>query len=482
VEAPRLNSLLVRLLYAYLLPTLTLFFLFGWLAYRVAERALDDSLGRRLLGLAEAASTQIRPEEVLFLSVGDDNSRTSLRLKHKLRELMKRTQLARIFVLDQQLHSHLDTALGGRIGDLHYHAEADRLELQRVFATRRGASSVLFVGNDGRRYKTGYVPIVQGEQVVAALGVEGSAEFYTGLARLRTYLLLSGASLALLVSLASLFLARRITRPLRQLAREASRIGAGDLERPIAVVSSDEVGLLAATLNDMRQDLFQRDQQMQLMLSGIAHEVRNPLGGIELFSGLLREDLQDDAEKLQYVGRIERELGYLKKVVSDFLDYARRVPPTLQPRDLTLLTTEVCELLHKDAAEQGVTLVRAANQSTVAYVDEEQLRRVVINLVRNAIQATPSGGTVTLRCGVRGKDTFLEIADTGDGIAEEHLERIFAPFFTTREKGTGLGLALAKKIVDDHGGKLTVETAPGQGSTFCISLYQGEGDGNDSDH
>jgi signal transduction histidine kinase len=472
VDPPRSRSLLVRLLLAYLLPTLALFALFGYLAYRMSEQSLEESLGRRLTGIAQAAATQIRSEAILFLSSGDDNSRTALRLKHKLEQLKERTRVARIFILDGQLHSHADTEASVRIGDLYYHAEADRAELKRAFGGEE-ASSILFRGNHGRLYKTGYAPIFQGEKVVAALGVEGSVEFYAVLGQLRNYLILSGAIVAMLVIVASLFLARRITRPLRLLAREASLIGAGDLTRPIEVTSRDEVGLLALTMNEMRKGLFQRDQQVQMMLSGIAHEVRNPLGGIELFSGLLRDDLQGDTEKLQHVQRIERELTYLKKVVNDFLDYARRVPPSLGHQDLTSLLAEVVELLKMDAAERGVTLSMEGREPVGARCDKEQLRRVLINLARNAIQATPPGGRVILRSGVSDEIASCEIEDNGSGIAPEHLSKIFDPFFTTREKGTGLGLALAKKIVDDHGGLLTVTSEPGRGSTFHLTLPRG---------
>jgi signal transduction histidine kinase len=319
--------------------------------------------------------------------------------------------------------------------------------------------------------------------VVAAVGVEGSAEFYGVLARLRRYLFLTGAVIALLIAGASVLFARRITRPLRVLVREARRIGGGDLAHPIAATSRDEVGLLAGTMNEMREALSQRDQHMQMMLSGIAHEVRNPLGGIELFSGLLRDDLSGDADKLQHVQRIERELHYLKKVVGDFLDYARRVPPTIARADLGHLVGEVAELLAKDAADRQVQLSALPGEDVAARCDPEQTRRVLINLVRNAIQATPAGGRVTLRCGVDGDSPFCEVADSGAGIAPELLAKIFTPFFTTREKGTGLGLALAKKIVDDHGGSLSVLSTPGEGSTFRVSLPPGgQSDGDHPDH
>ena len=469
---PRSSSILIRLLVAYLLPTLTLLGAFGWLAYQEFFRSMEESLGRRLTGLAQAAAAQVRPAAVTFLVSGDDDSRTAKRMHLKLSQLQKRTRVARVVVLDRDLRAVADTARVMRIGDRYYHAEADRHELDRVFAGGE-ASSVLFRGRGGRMYKKGYAPVLEDKRVVAVVGVVGSAEFFTGLARLRTYMVLSGAVVAALVILVSVLLARRTTRPLRALVGEAGRIGAGELERPVEVEGAGyEVGLLASTMNEMRKDLHTRDQQMQMMLSGIAHEVRNPLGGIELFSGLLRDDLQDDPEKLENIQRIERELAYLKKVVEDFLDFARKRPPTLTPVDLSALAHETVEVLSAEAADKKLELEVEAPDEPLPRVrcDPEQLRRVLLNLTRNALQATSAGGQVILRCAAVDGRVAVEVQDTGSGMDDETQEQIFTPFYTTREKGSGLGLALARKIVDDNRGELSVTSTPGKGSAFTVAL------------
>ena len=465
----RAGSLLPKLLVAYLLPTLGLLGAFGWLAYSEADRRLEASLGRRLIGVAQAAATQIRSEAITFLTRGDDQSRTARRMQHKLVQLQERTRVARVVVLDLKLQCKSDSHGKMRIGDRYYNAEADRHELGQVFAGKE-ASSVLFRGKDGQLYKTGYAPLYKGEAVVAAVGVEGSPEYFEALARLRNVLLLTGLAVAALTILIAVLVARRITRPLRDLAEEAHRIGHGDLETPIrTVAASDEVGLLAGTMNEMRQGLFERDQQMQLMLSGIAHEVRNPLGGIELFSGLLRDDLAGDPAKLEKLARIERELSYLKKVVEDFLDFARRRPLSKSSIDLRALARETVELLAGEAASHEVELL-VSGEAAPCSGDAEQLRRVLINLTKNAIQASERGGQVTLRGQAAGAVVILEVEDHGAGISPEQIRNIFTPFYTSREKGTGLGLALVRKIIEEHGGEITVRSEPEQGSLFRVQL------------
>ncbi|PID37719.1 MAG: two-component sensor histidine kinase [Proteobacteria bacterium] len=476
VRRPRSPSVLIRLLVAYLLPTLALLAVFGFFAERVTRHALDASLGRRLTGIAQASTTQVRQAVLDFLAPGDDDSLSAKRLRRKLVRLRDSTRVARIFVLDAKLRSKCDTAPGARIGDRHYNAEADRDELKRVFSGEV-ASSVLFVGSDKKTYKTGYAPIYGIDddgrrEVIATLGVVASAEYFLALDQLRSYLLLLGGVVVLLIIAVTVLVARRTTHPLRALAKEAERIGAGQLERPITSASADEVGLLARTMNEMREALQARESELQLMLSGIAHEVRNPLGGIALFAGLLREEVAADQDQLEMVQRIERELEYLKRVVNDFLAYARKMPLSLAPVSLAALCDDIAEIARGQAEEAEVKLELEADDIQ-ALGDAEQLRRVALNLLGNAIHASEPGAVVTLRCGEadKGKATpYLEVEDRGCGVDDELREKIFTPFFTTREKGTGLGLALSKKIIDEHGGHFELDSEVGRGTRVRITL------------
>jgi signal transduction histidine kinase len=468
-----MRTLRLRLLVAYLLPTLALFGLFAFFADRIARQHLDLSLGKRLADVAQTVAGEIRPSVIEFLSVGDDQTRSALRLKQRLIHAKESVSARRIFIFDLALRSRSDSDPTVNIGDPYYQVHADRTELEAVF---RGEtmSSVLFKGEDQQHYKRGYAPIRQGAKVIAVLAVEGSARYFEDLTRLHNYFLVGGGVIASIILLVSLFVAKRITDPIRELARAAEDIGQGQLDQPIAVQSRSEVGLLATTMNRMRKDLHERDQQMQLMLSGIAHEVRNPLGGIELFAGLLRDELAEQPENLELLQRIEQELSYLKRVVNDFLQFARYAPPTLDRLDLRPLLSAVSELVAKEAAKKGVTIVNEG-EPTLALADAGQIRGVLLNLVRNGVQATPVGGRVRLSCSGDETNAWISVADTGPGIDEAIREKVTDPFFTTREKGTGLGLALAKKVVDNHGGTLTIESEQGQGCTVRVKLRAAQG-------
>ena len=470
--------ILVRLLGATLVPTVATFAAFGLLSHYIARRALEDELGRRLVAVASTAALAVRGERVDLLQPGDEASRTSRNVRRKLQELRDATGLARLYVVDAERTSRADTDDGVAIGTRYHTLDAAQAELRSALAGR-GAASVLFTGRDGALYKSGYAPVRDDAgTIVAVVAADGSAELYAPLADFRRLLYLGSGAGAVAALLLSVLVARRITRPLRQLERSARAIGEGDLTHPVATDSPDEIGFLGETLETMRQQLRARDERLQMMLAGIAHEVRNPLGGVELFTGLLRDELSGQTEALSHVARIERELGHLKVIVSDFLEYARRAKPELRPHPAAAIVRDVHQVLSAEAESMAppvrVRLVIEDEQAE-AWCDPGQLRRALLNLGKNALQAVAAtGGEVQLACRrVREHEhdvIRLSVKDSGPGIPPEARERLFAPFFTTREKGTGLGLAFVREIVQDHGGAVQVDSQPGAGATFTIAL------------
>jgi signal transduction histidine kinase len=437
----------------------------------VARRSLEEELGRRLTSVAAAAAAQVADENVALLQPGDEQTRTWRNLKKRLDELKTATGVARIYLFDRAGTSRCDSDGGVPIGERYYRLDADRAELKAAFAGTPTAS-VLFKGRDGALYKSGYAPVGAGD---FAVGVDGAASLYEQLAGFRRTLVAVGAGGTLLVVALSVFVARLLVRPLRRLSRAAERIGAGDLDAPVESASRDEVGVVAETLEAMRLQLRTRDERMQMMLAGIAHEVRNPLGGMELYAGLLRDELASDEAKLELVRRIERELGHLKIIVGDFLEYARRPKLELQSRDVAELLAEVRELALAAAAPRKVR-VELDTESARASCDSGQLRRALLNLAQNAVQACPNDGTgeVRLGCARKNGEILVTVRDTGQGIAADALDKIWTPFDTTKQSGTGLGLAFVRDIARDHGARIDVDTAPGRGTTFTLALPAAE--------
>lgn len=485
-----------KLVVVFLVPTLLIVLGYGALAYAVARQGLEDELGKRIEAIAQTLSAQLSGgfDAAQLSRLDDSKRRTRENFAARLERARQATGSRRIFIVDQRLNSLVDTQSSVGFGEHLYTVDADRFEVERAMRERRATTSVLFTAEDGTRYKTAYVPVYLDEartQVVGVLGVAASASFFELLTSFGAAMVLIGLVGLALVVLVGVVFSRHLTRPVQRLVVAAERLGQGDLQTPVdEIPGEDELAFLGRAFEEMRQNILDRDQQMQMMLSGIAHEVRNPLGGMELFCGLLREDMEAEAmfaedgqaeavrEKIDKLDRVQRELSYLDRVVTDFLEFARHRGVERERFDAAPFAAEIASLLAGPAAEVDCTLAAEVDEGVDLTADRERLRRVVINVIRNAYQACAQrgqAGHIALRvegCGPDGDTTArtITIRDDGPGIPAAQLEQIRTPFFTTKEKGSGLGLALSDKIIAEHGGRMEIDSAPGSGTTVRFVL------------
>jgi signal transduction histidine kinase len=477
------TSLRNKVVGVFLLPTLVIVLLYGLLAYFAAREGLEDELGKRLVSVGQTMSADMSDSfEAKQIERLDATKRRVLeRLRSRLEATRSATNVRRIFIFDEERRSIVDTRPDVEYGQQLYEAAADRLEIRRTFEQGESTTSVLFEDEHGTPYKTGYVPIELDGEVIAAIGVEGSTQYFQLLRDFATALSVIGAVGLVLVIVAGTLFSRALVRPVNRLVNAAERLGEGDLETEIVdekemEKEGDEIDFLAESFEDMRRSILSRDRQMQMMLSGIAHEVRNPLGGMELFCGLLREDLvaedeEQNADKIEKLDKIKRELGYLEKVVKDFLDFARDVPLERERFAASVFIDEICGLLEGEVARAECDVRTDVEDDIELTADREKLRRVVINLVRNAYQACDGGSTIELVVSAPDDETReISIIDDGPGIPEEKLGEIMTPFFTTKEKGSGLGLALARQIIEQHGGALQIDSTVGEGTRVTVTL------------
>jgi len=219
-------------------------------------------------------------------------------------------------------------------------------------------------------------------------------------------------------------------------------------------------------LEAAQEELVRRERLAILgqLAGGLSHELRNPLGVIKNSVYFLRMVLPDDDRVRKHLGILDREVETGTRIITSLLNFARSTPPRRVPLDLNGL---VRDELERVPAADGVTMrLDLAADAPAVMVDPEQIRLVFGNLLLNAIQAMPIGGTLTVRTAPTPTGTSLLVADTGVGIAQEHLAKIFEPLFTTKAKGIGLGLSLAKRLVESNDGSISVESAPGQGTRF----------------
>lgn len=205
--------------------------------------------------------------------------------------------------------------------------------------------------------------------------------------------------------------------------------------------------------------------------AGLAHEIRNPLGSVEGAVQILRRPELAIESRNEFGDLAQKEVNRLKSLLTSFLNFARPQSPQRAPTEPGELLQSVSKLVTETAKMSGVQIrVQSVEDVPAIPVDPEQMKQVLLNLVINAIQATPDGGQVVLRAARETDGVTLEVQDQGVGIPSEDLERIFNPFFTTRPDGTGLGLSIAYQIVSQHGGHIAARRNPDQGMTFSVTL------------
>jgi signal transduction histidine kinase len=235
-----------------------------------------------------------------------------------------------------------------------------------------------------------------------------------------------------------------------------------------------QVRRLRDELADKNRELARKERLAALgqMAAGLAHEIRNPLGGIRLFASLLEKDLAQQPEPLALTRKISSGVSSLNQLVCDILDFAGEI--RLQPSllDAGELIHECVELLAAEIDRHRSRVVIEAADDTALTADAKQLRSALLNLLRNAIEAAGDDGCVciTVSESDERESLRLQIADNGPGIPPEHMDKVFNPFFTTKETGTGLGLSMVHRIIDAHGGHVRVTAGPQGGACFVIEL------------
>ena len=255
------------------------------------------------------------------------------------------------------------------------------------------------------------------------------------------------------------------------------------------LINNGEVIGMVEMARDITEDIFQKvlmqeDKMASIgrLAAGVAHEINNPLTTILTSAMLMQEDTDPDDPIHQELQTISTEALRCRKIVSSLLDFARQTRPTMKLTDINKVIRGCVVLTRKQAAFNDVTVEEnLAEDLPEINMDKAQIEQALINLTLNAIETTEPGGKITINSRLTSKADMVEITvrDTGRGISEEDVDRIFEPFYTTGESGTGLGLAITHGIIEQHGGTIEVETKKGKGTSFIIRLPRYSGDDND---
>ena len=322
--------------------------------------------------------------------------------------------------------------------------------------------------------------------------VEFPVEVALGPLRLLRGVSLGFASVfALMLLVAAWFVAGGIVAPIRRLAAATQEVGGGRLDVRVDAGEKDEIGELGRAFNEMTERLartsaqveelhqreIERAQQLATvgeLASGVAHEIKNPVVGISSGLDLVRRQIGEDEKLVPILEEMSRETSRIEVALQDLLAFARPAPPRLGRADANRIAERATNLVQPAAESAQVALDFCPSPVLPELVvDEELVGQALVNLLLNAVQATPPGGHVRLCTHAGDGEVEFEVSDTGRGIAPRELGEIFRPFFTTRHRGSGLGLPISRGIVERHDGRIEVLSREGEGSTFTVILPVG---------
>lgn len=455
----------------------------GWLSWDLSRAALEEELDQKLLDIAGVAGTLAfgAAEALMILKRGDEDSpdwqsHRELLLRLQNRGYVDRADIFRWKPGDMEATVLVSVdppgvlAIGqvlNEIGPYIATTVADSYE--------RGRATTKPFELDGRMYKYGIVRLGSGDDSDprhladrAFLAVQIPADHLQPLARLQWSLVALSVGAAFLAALIGWRLAGGIASRLEVLSRGALRIQRGAMDRPFDLEGEDEVGRLARAMERMRTGIQRRDEQLRLMLSRVAHEIRNPLGGLELFAAAARET-EDPVERRGILERVRKEVRGLNAIIDEFLGFARPGRTEPQLHDVRRPVGEAAALVRAELEEKGGKLhMDFPPKPLLARADPLQVKRLVLNLLRNASHA---GDAVWLEGALVNGEVRLAIRDNGRGIPHGMRDRIFEPFVGDKAQGAGLGLAIVKEMVEANQGRVELASAGGSGVGAEFHVY-----------
>lgn len=277
---------------------------------------------------------------------------------------------------------------------------------------------------------------------------------------------------------------QRILRSLRKIEEVSVSISRGNFTKVEGSRSNDELGAVINAINLMSDELKNREEQIiqskklasiGILTAGIAHELINPINNISMIAQTYEDVYRNmsDAERLEFMNRINGEVERMRDIVRNLLDFARPKEPNLRPTDINEVIQKSLRLAGNALSVSNIDVRLELNEKLPPVnIDDVQIQQVLVNLITNAIQAMPEGGILSISTGYRKENSSVEIkiTDSGKGIPPEFLPHIFDPFFTTKEGGTGLGLSVSYSIIKKHKGDIRVESRTGEGTTFTVEL------------
>jgi len=437
--------------------------------YAQSEKALLSELENQTAELSKAI--QVGVEEVTSKGSTDE-----MKLQNYLKKLNAKglKEISIISNADEIIASTNPMKVGEEVG---------HVRKERIIKAELGDP----VSKEGKVYNV-ILPVVAGNEHYGYIHLKINVEDFSEILASNSIKRIIATSMVFgLGIILAVFLSWMYTKPIYNVVNAARSVAAGDLTPELTTDRKDEIGELTKAFNYMVQKLREERALEEKLreaehLSGIAqlgksiaHEIRNPLNFISLSIDHLKtkyiSNQGEDKEKFEsLITSIKHEIQRLNKLAGDFLDYGKSLRLTLQDVDIDSLINEVISLVSAKAEKDGIKISFQNGGPPKLSADPELIKTCIFNIIINAFQAMPDNGNLTITTKVSAGKAYIIIEDTGIGVSKENLPKLFDPFFSTKSTGLGLGLAMTKRVIEEHGGRADFQSTEGKGSTMTISL------------
>jgi len=453
----------IRIIITFSVVTIILVIVLSRVGYIFISNLYLTQLTEQVNIVTKLISKEIDRNYLDVLQLGNPTSTTKEYFKVLFQKNLDTLLHSEIFVFDEEfkvaVHSDTSFALGSEEPRLSINQK--EIEELRV---NEASASMPFKGDDGNWYLWGFYRL-NGNYWLAVRESAARFEKVDEFSRTFWYIGLTGILISVF---AGWLMSRSITKPLNKLVKFSSEIGKGNFSAIHPEKMHGEIALLADAMDDMKKDLSENQKERENLLAQIAHEIRNPLGGIELLVNLVKENQSSDEKNKEYLERILKEVNGLKSLINSFLNYSRPVETNPDWADVNKISLEIENIfksrLHSENIELNCNL-----ELKKIWFDEGHLRNVLLNLVSNSLDSLSGGGNILIESYSKNGNWIISVKDSGSGISEENLSLVFNPFFTTKKDGTGLGLAISKKLCKENKADLIASNNPdSSGSTFMI--------------
>ncbi|MFO7445309.1 MAG: ATP-binding protein [Ignavibacteriaceae bacterium] len=450
-----------RIIVTFSIVTILIVIILSRTGYIFIKNIYLNQLGEQVKIVANMLANQIETDYLDLLEIGNPTGTTEFYFNEIFQKNIEPGLHSEIFIFDKdfEIIVHSDTRFSSDKSE-------PRLLLNKKEITElknnSGISSLPFKGDDNNWYLWGFYRLSDNYWIA----VRESASRFKEVDELSTLFWLLGLGGVIITIIAGWLMANSITKPLDNLISFSRQIGKGNFLASPPQKMHGEIKLLSDAMDKMKNNLAENQAEKDNMLAQIAHEIRNPLGGILLLVNLIKENPEDYKKNDEYLERILKEINGLKSLITSYLNFSRPVSASPAWVDLNKIVEEIENIFKISIKEKNILLVKNIELEKI-YFDEGHLKQIIINLMANSLDCVPDNGTIILTANEK-PEWEITFNDDGPGISDTDFYKIFDPFYTTKKNGTGLGLAISRKLCLENNAQLTV-TKNGKGATFVIT-------------